>query len=281
MLILFGVSVMRRSWFLLALIGGALANSGVLAQTGQPPLVAAALPVSSSVLESCKISTLDSLSFGIYSPLDSSARLASGRLQVMCTKQVTFRASPNTGLNNQTLRNLAGENLSYGLYRDAAHTTPWGAPPTNYFVTGSSSYCRSVLVASGLDANGLRSFVSNAATSTFAIDYPTGNPSLGAQPGYAVFYYYGLPDAQNNCAKGGRYNRLASTPDTQAAVSSVLPTNETPVIYVPTSYTGTPYTQVSPGAGALNELLFYGYLAGAQDVGPGIYLDTVTVTVTF
>jgi len=262
------------------ILGWSLLAPSMVAYASTP--AQSALAVSSSVADGCRFVGLDSLNFGSYSPISGMDAVTSGRLQIVCTKNVTFRASPNTGMNNQSLRGPGGASLSYGLYRDAARSAPWGAPPTNYFVTGSAPYCRSNLISSGLSVSDLRSFVSNAGVSTFTIDYPTGNVGVGAAPGYAVFYYYGLPNASTGiCAQGNKFTRLAGTPDTQPTVSSVLPTNDTPVIYVPTSFTGTPYTTTSTSVGAINELVFYGFIPGGQDALPGAYTDLVTVTLTF
>lgn len=80
-----------------------------------------------SVVTSCVISSGPTLNLGVYAPTASAALESSGQMALTCSKGTTVSAAPLSGgaaLSGGTA------SLSYGLYVDAAATTPWTSTNT-------------------------------------------------------------------------------------------------------------------------------------------------------
>ena len=82
-----------------------------------------------SVEPRCSLSGTD-MNFGLLMSLSTPAT-ATAQLNVRCTKSVSYQISMNGGESNATdptQRWLGGTSgISYGLYQDSNHSTPWGS----------------------------------------------------------------------------------------------------------------------------------------------------------
>jgi len=103
--------------------GSANCNSGV--GTIERP----AFDVTAAVPANCLVSTRD-VDFGVQSVLSSSVD-TTGQVSVTCTPQTAYTVGLSNGLTgtSPTARQmtLGGQAVTYGLYKDAARSQPWGS----------------------------------------------------------------------------------------------------------------------------------------------------------
>lgn len=81
-----------------------------------------------SIDTSCNISTTSDVDFGTQES-ESTDLTATGALSVNCTLGTPYSISLGTDLTLTAVVPLgdASDNIAYGLYQDATHTTAWGA----------------------------------------------------------------------------------------------------------------------------------------------------------
>jgi spore coat protein U-like protein len=102
-----------------------------------------AFQVSVTVVNSCQLSAA-TLNFGAFGDLNTAV---SGQtaLAIQCSSGIPFTIALNGGLANavnpsQRQMTLASKSITYGLYQDPAHQTPWGsAAGSTYGGTGTAS----------------------------------------------------------------------------------------------------------------------------------------------
>ncbi|BAY20616.1 hypothetical protein NIES2100_03580 [Calothrix sp. NIES-2100] len=120
------------------LVTGSVFASVAIPMTAMAGSATSNLGVSASVTANCTIST-SALTFGAYDPVSanaSSALTGTGSVTTACTSGASATITLGQGSNADTgstdaapLRMMSdggGNNLSYGLYTDAGHSTAWG-----------------------------------------------------------------------------------------------------------------------------------------------------------
>ncbi|ALM52420.1 spore coat U domain-containing protein [Halomonas huangheensis] len=84
--------------------------------------------VQAIVAPNCNVTAQD-INFGDHGVLDTEVS-ATGAISVNCTSGTTYNIGLNNGLNGdgptQRRMSLGDQAITYGLYRDAAHSQPWG-----------------------------------------------------------------------------------------------------------------------------------------------------------
>lgn len=114
---------------------GALVVLGAVIVTGQTAFAAIQaqgnLNVTATVISTCTIGEDAPVAFGSYDPVGAHAAAnldAAGALTVTCTNGTTYDIGLDPGANFTTTRRMsdgAGGFLAYGLFQDAARSTPW------------------------------------------------------------------------------------------------------------------------------------------------------------
>lgn len=95
-----------------------------------------------TVIKNCQIAATN-VSFGTVGLLTSN-KTATGTVSAQCNNAVPYTLSLNGGLTNAgnpTLRKMANgaQQVTYGLYQDAAHLNPWGSTVGTNTVAGTGS----------------------------------------------------------------------------------------------------------------------------------------------
>ena len=116
---------MKKHLMRAALLASTLCAGSAMASTANTTF-----QVSATVNNACSVSA-NSLAFGTYNPLLSTAITLSGGINLTCTLgsafQVGLNAGTATGATVTTRQMTNGSNLlNYDLYRDLAHTLNWG-----------------------------------------------------------------------------------------------------------------------------------------------------------
>lgn len=86
------------------------------------------LPVSASVVATCRNLVVATLSHSIYDPGSASDNDAQSSINIQCTNSTPLVISASGGTGSIVQRQLAsgGERLNYNLYTNSARTTIWG-----------------------------------------------------------------------------------------------------------------------------------------------------------
>lgn len=269
-----------RFGLLLASLGLGLASSGAFAA------VSGTSAVTSAVASSCRLVSLDSLSFGTYSPISGTAGVSNGVLSLACTKKTAVSASPISG--GSTLHGTSG-NLNYAIYADSGMSKVWGAPTVN---TVSINYY------TGNGANFIY-FTSKSFQASFTACASVANGTLFnyySNGGACYTNYSSTPTSYgiSNVSQGTGLSIMTSSGGATLLASKSVSTYG--MFYVPygspqtAAYTYT--TPVSMGAAvaltgtssSVNtpmNLTYYAKVPANQDVSAGVYTDTVTVQVNF
>jgi spore coat protein U-like protein len=284
-----------------ALFGAALLLSGPLAQAATPP-VAGTAQATSMVPPSCVIQSLDNLIFGAYDPTSGMDSTALGQLALHCVKGTVVSSVPTAG--GAQLRN-GSATLSYALYADAALSKVWGGTTSATFRPGTSTtYFSQQLSEAQFKANPnlanqaygylrvthqIPGQVTTVST-TYYVGYlgqtppPAGTPSIAYAPVSIGSISYAATTNPSSLATTYSNNNVGGVGGRNDLYAQYLvtPTPVAPVNNVYTISSGTlPLGGTSKGIVTDLTLPYYGKLPAGQDVTPGTYADTVTITVTF
>lgn len=128
----------------------AAAASLVLAPAAHAVTATTTFQVTASVVKACLVTTPATLSFGAYDPNAATPLASTTTFNVTCTAGTAYSIGMSPGVGSGatvTSRRMtsasaaAGSNtLSYGLFKDAAHTVNWdnSASATGYTGNGSA-----------------------------------------------------------------------------------------------------------------------------------------------
>ncbi len=138
-----------------------LAAALCLASPAKAGSVSATMSVTATVISTCTISS-GNLSFGNYDAVGSNASaplLGTAAISATCTQGASAMVDIDAGLNpigtgNTQTRRMKGTGtnyLSYGIYKDSAHSQPWGTKTsgTTASVTGAGGTTPVSLTAYG------------------------------------------------------------------------------------------------------------------------------------
>jgi spore coat protein U-like protein len=243
---------------------GALALLAVipLAAWATPPSVAGTSPVSSQTVNSCILTTLDSLTFGSYNPTSTTPSMATGSVGLRCTKAAVYAVTADGGLTRGNRMVSGGNSLAYELFTDSAFSKPWGTGVTvgtlAAFIGAGQTACINANVSSPtLPANATLAYYSGGLYYAQLVGIsPRGCSAFGTtgfQLSGGIPAYYGVP---------------SGTPQSNFAI-------------IPHGNTGNSLSGAATSAMAAIVLPYYGRVPANQDVIPGAYSDQVTVTVSF
>jgi spore coat protein U-like protein len=238
---------------------------GIAPSFAVPP-VQAPLLSSVAVANGCVLRAVPALPFGTYDP--TSGFSATGQIQVSlsCTKGTGYTLSVNAGAHgNTTLLGPSGNSLSYALYSDAGMSRTLGSSNVPAFTVTKPGICFSSYSAT---IDGVPPGVA------FASHDPRAG---GSNPGY--FYgYLGQAASWSACPQGSLgMDTVSFGPTVQ--YGGTPPASGHNFIYVPfqaNTITGTAASSLTP-----IQVPIYGKVAGGQNVLPGMYADSVILSVAF
>jgi spore coat protein U-like protein len=262
----------------------------------------------------CTSLSITGLMFGSYTGAAPVATTAT--LTVTCPAGLAYMIGVNGGdSGNSSARTMedisSGAHLSYGLYQDSAHTILLGDASGVTTIAGTGTGSAQSYTVYGLMAAGQNGApgsyadhpVASVAPGTNA--YQTFIPQVTVSPSCAVAAsslqfgaYAGTAVAATTslsvtCTDTTPYNiGLSAGSAAGATVSTRAMTGSGPdtlayQLFQDSAHTANwgdtiaSDTVAGAGTGIAQTLTVYGYIAAGQFVSPGVYTDTITVTVTY
>lgn len=243
------------------------------------------MPTSASVINTCVIRSLDSLSMGAYVPTAGVDAVAAGQLSLRCTKGTVAAAIPISGGGQLT---GGAASLSYHLYSDSAYQTVWGSATYQY---QTIDFCSSTGLLSDASTTSFQNCQTLAHGTAFYYQSTNG----------VCLYHLGNPQSTTTAAASGVDGSLVLLNGTQQTVLRTAALHGTAwSFYIPAALstqvgtTGYVYTvptvatdtsqaisQTSQSVFTPVDLTYYAKVPSGQDVPPGTYVDTVVVQVSF
>jgi spore coat protein U-like protein len=102
-------------------------------QKGLAATATGSLPVSSTVITSCSVGTVNPLAFGSYDPTSATATNAQSTITINCTPLTAYNVGLDGGTgaggsanNPRVMTGLPSGTLNYSLFSNSTYTTVWG-----------------------------------------------------------------------------------------------------------------------------------------------------------
>lgn len=243
--------------------------------------------VNSSVVNSCVINTLDSVSLGTYQPLNTSPATGMGQVHLTCTKNAAVSTIPSSGGSSMT---GPSGSIAYALYIDSSFTKIWGGATYSYatYDFAATNTPVNVNLSQGVSfascqqlGNGLIFFY-NPTKSLCAYNFNSSDPSAilltfsGSTINLTSYTSTGSQTTLNVASNNVTGSSFYIPSELSSQVSGLTYT-------VPVAITGNAQALSGTSTSVKTPLVltYYAKAPAQQDVTPGTYVDTVTVSVTF
>jgi spore coat protein U-like protein len=229
-----------------------------------------------TVANVCSIQSLDTMAFGTYDPTATAGSVSTSQVSVVCTKKAAVNIGA-TSAGSGYMTGPAGQRLAYGIYTDSAFSQAFGAD--SYVATLPSTGFACFQTYQGAADNAPTLNASSPVTGVAATYFgPTLNTNGNIPHNNNFTRFTGTAASESACQTSYSIN-LAQASIRYGAPPTVGTVYGAYTIYV--AKTGSGLNKTSTSARVPMQIPIYGKVAGSQDVGPGSYADTVTLTFTF